>query len=69
MSYIDGSGSLNVAKIARQIRQVAKSVDDTLYASFENIDGERRLMTIEAIKSLRSLADEIERQEDEFFNS
>lgn len=69
MSYIDGSGSLNVAKIARQIRQVAKSVDDTLYASFENIDGERRLMTIEAIKSLRSLADEIESQEDEFFNS
>lgn len=69
MSYIDGSGSLNVAKIARQIRQVAKSVDDTLYASFDNIDGERRLMTIEAIKSLRSLADEIESQEDEFFNS
>lgn len=69
MSYIDGSGSLNVAKIARQIRQVAKSVDDTLYASFEHIDGERRLMTNEAIKSLRTLADEIERQEDEFFNS
>lgn len=67
MSYIDGAGNLNVAKIARKIRQVAKIVDDTLYASFEQIDGEKRIMTIEAIQSLKLLASEIEENEDNFF--
>jgi L-alanine-DL-glutamate epimerase-like enolase superfamily enzyme len=43
-------------------------VDDTLFYCFDSIDGERRLMTREAINSLRILADEIERSEDDFYN-
>ena len=66
---IKSDGTLNISKVARELRKVAKSVDDTLFYCFDSIDGERRLMTKEAINSLRLLADEIEKAEDDFFNS
>jgi hypothetical protein len=68
MSNINADGTLNTSKVIREIRKVIKSVDDTLFYCFDSIDGERRLMTREAINSLRILADEIERSEDDFYN-
>lgn len=69
MSNLNADGTLNISKVARELKKVAKSVDDTLFYCFDSIDGERRLMTKEAINSLRLLADEIEKAEDDFFNS
>jgi hypothetical protein len=69
VSNLNADGTLNISKVARELKKVAKSVDDTLFYCFDSIDGERRLMTKEAINSLRLLADEIEKAEDDFFNS
>lgn len=69
MSYIDGNGSLNTTQIVRLIRQVAKSVDDTLYHCFENIPPEHRLKVRKEIAALKKLAHEIEQAEDEFFST
>ena len=69
MSYIDESGNLKTADITKLIRQVAKSVDDTLYHSFENIKPEERVKVSDAIESIRNLANIIESQEDEFFST
>jgi hypothetical protein len=68
MSYIDGNGSLNTNQVIRLIRQVAKSVDDTLYHCFENIPPEHRLRVMEEITILKNLAQKIEQAEDEFFS-
>jgi len=67
MSNLNADGTLNISKVARELRKVAKSVDDTLFYCFDSIDGERRLIVVEEINSLRLLADQIEKEEDEFF--
>jgi hypothetical protein len=67
MSNLNADGTLNISKVARELRKIAKSVDDTLFYCFDSIDGERRLIVVEEINSLRLLADQIEKEEDEFF--
>jgi len=67
MSNLNADGTLNISKVARELRKAAKSVDDTLFYCFDSIDGERRLIVVEEINSLRLLADQIEKEEDEFF--
>jgi cell division protein ZapA (FtsZ GTPase activity inhibitor) len=67
MRYIDGQGNVNLAQITRHIRQVAKSVDDTLYHCFDDIKPENRFKVLEAIKILKNMAAEIEAEEDDLF--
>jgi hypothetical protein len=68
MKILNLDGTVNVSLLAREIRKAAKSVDDTLFFCFDEIKGSRRNQTLEAIKILHNLADELLRQEDEFFS-
>jgi hypothetical protein len=66
---INVDGSLDPSKVVKEIKKVIKSVDDTLYFCFDEIQPENRVKVTEAIVGLKKLANEIEQAQDEFFNS
>jgi hypothetical protein len=66
---INVDGSLDPSKVVKEIRKVIKSVEDTFYFCFNDIQPKNRIKVNEAIVGLKKLANEIEQAEDEFFNS
>jgi hypothetical protein len=68
MSFINCDGSLNAIKVANQIKTTAKGIEDSIYYCFEELENEKRLIALEAYNNLLTLANAIEKEEDEFFN-
>jgi hypothetical protein len=68
MSFINSDGSLNALRVANQIKTTAKGINDSIYYCFEELENEKRLIALEAYNNLLTLANAIERSEDEFFN-
>ena len=68
MQYINNDGTLNTLKVAKTLRELAKSVNDSIYYCFDDLTNEKRFLAIEAHKNILTLAKELERQEDDFFN-
>jgi hypothetical protein len=68
MGFINSDGSLNALKVANQIKTTAKGINDSIYYCFEELENEKRLIALEAYNNLLTLANAIEKEEDEFFN-
>jgi hypothetical protein len=68
MNYLNSDGSLNALKVANQIKTTAKGLNDSIYYCFEELENEKRLIALEAYNNLLTLANAIEKEEDEFFN-
>jgi hypothetical protein len=68
MQYLNSDGTLNALKVASTLKALAKNVNDSIYYCFDDLTNEKRLLAIEAHNNILTLANELERQEDEFFN-
>jgi hypothetical protein len=68
MQYLNSDGTLNALKISSTLKALAKNVNDSIYYCFDELENEKRLLAIEAHTNILTLAIELERQEDEFFN-
>ena len=68
MQYLNSDGTLNALKISSTLKALAKNVDDSIYYCFDDLTNDKRLLAIEAHNNILTLAIELERQEDEFFN-
>jgi hypothetical protein len=68
MHYLNSDGTLNALKVASTLKALAKNIDDSIYYCFDDLTNDKRLLAIEAHTNILTLAIELERQEDEFFN-
>jgi hypothetical protein len=68
MNYLNSDGTLNALKVASTLKALAKNIDDSIYYCFDDLTNDKRLLAIEAHNNILTLASELERQEDEFFN-
>jgi hypothetical protein len=68
MQYLNSDGTINALRVATTLKALAKSVNDSIYHCFDDLTNEKRLLAIEAHTNILTLANELERQEDEFFN-
>ena len=68
MQYLNSDGTLNALKVSSALRALAKNVNDSIYYCFDDLTNDKRLLAIEAHNNILTLANELERQEDEFFN-
>jgi hypothetical protein len=68
MQYLNSDGTLNALKVASTLKALAKNVNDSIYYCFDDLTNDKRLLAIEAHNNILTLANELERQEDEFFN-
>jgi hypothetical protein len=67
MNYLNKDGTLNVLRVSNALKILAKQVDDSLYYCFEDLTEDKRLIAIDTYKNILTLANELEREEDELF--
>ena len=68
MHYLNSDGSVCPLKLSREIKTLARNVNDSIYYCFEDLSNDKKILALEAYTKLLTLANELERQSDELFN-
>jgi len=68
MNYLNSDGTINSDKIILSLRSLAKNVNDSIYYCFDDLSNDKRLLAIETYTKILTMSDDIQRQENEFFN-
>ena len=67
MHYLNSDGSVCPLKLSREIKTLARNVNDSIYYCFEDLSNDKKILALEAYTKLLTLANELERQSDELF--
>ena len=68
MHYLNSDGSVCPLRLSKELKTLAKNVNDSIYYCFEDLSNDKKILALEAYTKLLTLAKELERQSDELFN-